>query len=85
MTLEEIHAEIIQALTKVAPEVRPASIQPGVGFRDQFDLDSVDFLSFVVALHERLGVEVPEADYANLTTLERAGQYLQSRLTARQK
>jgi acyl carrier protein len=80
MTREEIQAVVIDAITKVAPEADPASIQPGVGLREQLDLDSVDFLNFVVALHERLGVDVPEADYGQLMTLESAGQYLQSKL-----
>ena len=85
MTLDEITAAIIKALTTVAPETNPASIQPGVSLRDQLDLDSVDFLNFVVALHGLVGVTVPEAEYGKLATLESAGVYLQSKLTALQK
>jgi len=76
MTSEEIRIVILDALKRIAPEIDPASIQPGVNFRDQLDLDSMDFLNFVLALHERLGVDIPEADYRRLSTLEGALQYL---------
>jgi len=83
MTPAEIQTVVIGALTRIAPEVPPASIQPGVPLREQFDLDSVDFLNFMVALHERLGIEVPEADYAQVATVDRAVAYLAAKLAAR--
>jgi acyl carrier protein len=76
MTTDDIKKVIVDALTRIAPEVDPASIQPGVNFRDQLDLDSMDFLNFVLALHDRLGVEIPEADYPRLYTLDSAVAYL---------
>ena len=63
-------------------EIDPASIEPATSFRDQLDLDSMNFLTFVVALHERLGVDVPEADYPRLSTLDSAVTYLASKLGA---
>ena len=72
----------MKALTTIAPEVEPATIRPAVSFRDQLDLDSIDFLNFVIAVHDRLGVDVPEADYAKLSTLDGAVAYLQSKLTS---
>lgn len=80
MSKDEIRAAVVQALTRVAPEVDPASIQPGVSLREQLDIDSVDFLNIVVAIHERLGVDIPEADYAKLVTLDGAVDYLQAAL-----
>ncbi len=80
MTSEEIRKTVIDALTRIAPEIDPASIEPGSGFRDQLDLDSMDFLNFVLAVHDRLGVEIPEADYPHLSTLDGAVAYLAARL-----
>ena len=76
MTTDEIRNVIVETLTRIAPELDAASIRPDVEFRDQLDLDSMDFLNFVLALHERLGVDIPESDYSNLSTLDRAVQYL---------
>ncbi|HUL73659.1 MAG TPA: phosphopantetheine-binding protein [Vicinamibacterales bacterium] len=82
MTRDEIRDVVLQALTKIAPEVDPASIAPAVSLRDQLDLDSIDFLNVVLAIHERLGVEIPEADYAKLLTLNGAVTYLTARQAA---
>jgi acyl carrier protein len=80
MTSEEIRKTIVEALTRIAPEVDPASIKADHNFRDQLDLDSMDFLNFVLAVHERLRVEIPEADYPQLFTLDGAVAYLTARL-----
>jgi len=76
VTQEELRNVVVQALTRVAPEIDPASVRPGVNVRDQFDLDSMDFLNFVVALHDRLGLDIPEVDYPKLMTLDGAVAYL---------
>jgi acyl carrier protein len=82
MTRDEIRQAVLQALTSVAPEIDPGSLQPGTAFRQEFDLDSMDFLNFVIALHGSLGVNVPESDYNKLATLDGAIGYLASRLDA---
>ena len=82
MTAEDIKKVILDALTRIAPEVDPASIESGASFRDQLDLDSMDFLNFVLALHHRLGVDIPEADYPRLYTLDGAVAYLASKIGA---
>ena len=82
MTTDDIKRVVIDALTRIAPEIDPASIQPGVSFRDQLDLDSMDFLNFVLALHDRLGVDIPEGDYSLLHTLDGAVAYLVSKSAA---
>jgi acyl carrier protein len=76
VTADDIKKAIVAALTSVAPEIDPASIRPGVNFRDQLDLDSMDFLNFVLALHDRLGVDIPERDYPQLSTFDGALAYL---------
>jgi acyl carrier protein len=80
MTSAEIRKTITDTLTRIAPEVDPVSIEPGAGLRDQLDLDSMDFLNFVLAVHDRLGIEIPEADYPRLSTLDGAVAYVVERL-----
>jgi acyl carrier protein len=82
MTRDEIRNTVIQALSSIAPEFDPQNLQPDAVFRQELDLDSMDFLNFVIGLHESLGVNVPEQDYPKLTTLNRAVDYLASRLNA---
>jgi acyl carrier protein len=83
MTPADIRKAIVDALAGIAPEINPASIEPGASLRDQVDLDSMDFLRFVLALHERLGVDIPETDYPHFDTLDRAVAYLAARTTTR--
>jgi acyl carrier protein len=80
MTRDAIRQAVIEALTRVAPEIDPSAIGPGVVFRQAFDLDSMDVLNFVIALHASLGVDVAEADYGKLSTLDATVDYLARRL-----
>jgi acyl carrier protein len=80
MTREEIRLAVVKALTSVAPEIDPQMLRPNDVFRQEFDLDSMDFLNFVIGLHTALGVDVPEADYGKLGTLNAAIDYLEARL-----
>ena len=82
MTPDEIKQVIVDALMRIAPEIEPGSIESGTSFRDQLDLDSMDFLNFVLALHDRLGIEIPEVDYPRLYTLDGAAAYLASKTGA---
>jgi acyl carrier protein len=70
--------QVSGALTSVAPEIDPASLNPSAPLRSQVDLDSMDFLRFIVELHKRLGVAVSEADYAKLTSLDAIADYVAS-------
>lgn len=81
MTRDEIRNTVIQTLRSIAPEFDPQNLLPDAVFRQELDLDSMDFLNFVIGLHESLGVNVPEQDYPKLTTLNRAVDYLGSRLS----
>ncbi len=60
---------ILRLLGEIAPEADLTSLQPDVSFRDQLDLDSMDFLNFVVALHKEFHIEIPETDYPTYMTL----------------
>jgi acyl carrier protein len=56
------------------------TIDPAKDLRDQIDIDSVDFLNFVIGLHKQLGVEIPDADVSKLVTLDGCVAYLTSRV-----
>ena len=81
MTRDELRATVLRVLGEIAPEADLASLEPDVAFRDQLDLDSMDNLNFVIGLHAALGVEVPEADYAKLATLDRCLDYLEPQVS----
>ncbi len=80
MTREELLAAILDALAGIAPEVDAAALAPAKPLRDQVDLDSADWLNFLVALHARLGIDIPDADAAKLTTLDKLVDYCSKKL-----
>jgi acyl carrier protein len=67
---------IIDVLAGIAPEADFAALPGKAQLRDELDLDSMDFLNFVAALHERTKIDIPEADYPKLFTLAGAIAYL---------
>ena len=76
MTEAEVRAAIFRALAGVAPEVEPDTIDPKASLRDQIDIDSMDFLNFVIAISKQLSVAIPEADYGKVTTLAKCAGYV---------
>ena len=80
MNEQELRQTILDVLCEIAPEVDPETVPPDKDLREQLDLDSMDFLNFTIALHERLGVDIPEADAPQLFTLEGGVAYLQAKL-----
>ena len=58
----------------------PFTIAPTADLREALDIDSMDFLNFVIAVHHRLGVDIPELDYPKLVTLDGAIGYLKAKL-----
>jgi acyl carrier protein len=76
MTNEEIRSIVFQTLKTIAPELEESDLQPDRLLRDQVDLDSMDWLNFLVGLHQKLRVDIPEADYRKLTTLNTLIAYL---------
>jgi acyl carrier protein len=77
---ESVIREIVRrSLSNVAPEVNFESIDPAKDLRDQIDIDSVDFLNFVIGLHKQLGIDIPDADLPKLATLNGCVSYLASK------
>ncbi len=81
MTNEEIRTIVLAALKGIAPEIEENALLPDRPLRDQVDLDSMDWLNFLVGLHQRLAVDIPEADYRKLTTLNALIAYLAQKRT----
>jgi acyl carrier protein len=79
-TRDDIRNALLDALASVAPEADFDSLRPERPLRDQLDIDSFDFLNVILRLHEKLGVDIPEADYSKLATLASALDYLATRL-----
>jgi acyl carrier protein len=82
MTKDDIRRAILEALSSVAPEGDYERLHPERPLRDQLDIDSYDFLTVIVRLHEQLGVDIPEADYQKLGTLNATVAYLAAKLGA---
>jgi acyl carrier protein len=75
---DQLRQTVIDALTGVAPEIGADDLDPEVNFRDQAELDSMDYLRFVLALERALGVHIPEQDYPRLSCLDGCLRYLRS-------
>ena len=80
MNRSEIQSLVMAELRRIAPEVEEGELKADRPLREQVDLDSMDWLNFLVALHERLKVEIPESDYARLATLDQTVDYLAAKL-----
>lgn len=82
MSADEIRAVVMATLKSIAPEVEAGELRGDRPLRNQVDLDSMDWLNFLLGLNRKLGVEIPEADYRKLVTLDDVVAYLGSRLGA---
>jgi acyl carrier protein len=80
MSPEQLRSVVLEALSDVAPELEPGSLDPQVELRNQLDLDSMDFLNFVLGLHKALDVDIPEADYRKLASLDGCVAYLAEKI-----
>lgn len=78
MTDAEIKVTMARVLGRIAPEADLDAVAPDDNLREALDLDSMDFLHFLVGLHEALGVDIPESEYGRLTTMERIVAYVQN-------
>ncbi len=76
MNREQARQVIIEALAEVAPEVDPTGIAADVDFTEQLDLDSMDYLNWLIEIHHATGIEIPERDYSQLMTMTDATGYL---------
>ena len=76
MNRAEAQTVILRVLGQIAPEANLADLEPDVEFREQLDIDSMDYLNFILGIHQQTGIDVPEVDYARLATLEASITYV---------
>jgi acyl carrier protein len=79
MSPDDIRAVLKDELGRIAPEIEFEAIPPDALLRQEIDIDSMDFLNLVTALHQRLKVDIPEADYPQLATIRGALAYLSTK------
>jgi acyl carrier protein len=77
---EQIRTEVLAIVKRLAPEIDPAKIIPDKPLRTQIDLDSMDWLNVLAAIHEKLGVNIPESDYGKVVTLDGIVAYLAEKI-----
>lgn len=80
MTESQIRQVVLDVLRRIAPEVDVNQLDPAGNLREAAEIDSFDFLSLLIGVHERLGVEIPESDYGQLSTLNGLTAYLARRI-----
>jgi acyl carrier protein len=80
MNETHIRAVLREELGNIAPDIDLQKVDPSADLREALDIDSMDFLNFVTAIHHRLGVDIPELDYPKLVTLDGAARYLKIKL-----
>jgi acyl carrier protein len=76
----DIRNRVLEIIRSVAPELEPGDIRADRALRDQVDLDSMDWLRVIVTVHEKLHVDIPEADYGKLRTLDDWAAYLRAKV-----
>ncbi|SMX31076.1 acyl carrier protein [Actibacterium lipolyticum] len=81
MTDADIRKAFLEELTQVAPDIEPDDVGDDDHLQDDLELDSMDFLNLVTALHQRLGVDIPESEYPKIATLALAVVYLKGRIS----
>ncbi len=77
-TSQDTRGVVLSVLTSIAPEVEADDISDDVLLRDQVDLDSMDWLNFLLGIHKRFNVDIPESDYASLRTLADVVGYVET-------
>jgi acyl carrier protein len=82
MTKEECKQRVIEIIADIAPDEDLSNLKPDLRLRDQLQIDSMDFLDIVMELRKRHGIEVPEADYSQLASLDSSAEYLTPKFNA---
>ena len=85
MTKDDIKQVVLDIIADIAPDESLATVKPEVRLRDQLSLDSMDFLDIVMELRKKHGIEVPEADYIQLASLDSCANYLLPKFEAKGK
>ena len=82
MTEDQVKQIVIDIIAEIAPDEDTSNIKPEIKLREQLDLDSMDFLDIVMELRKQHSIEVPEADYPQLASLDSCAAYLTPKFNA---
>ncbi|MBC8290425.1 MAG: acyl carrier protein [Planctomycetes bacterium] len=76
MTAEQIRQVVLDILARIAPDEDLSDLNDEEPFRDQMELDSMDFLDIVMELRKMYRIQIPEEDYENLVTMSSTVTFL---------
>lgn len=82
MTKDECKQVVLDIIAEIAPDEDVSDVKGEIALREQLDLDSMDFLDIVMELRKQHGIEVPEADYGQLASLDSCAEYLTPKFNA---
>lgn len=85
MAPDEIREVIIEILEEIAPDEDLSSLDDSKAFREQLELDSMDFLDIVMGLRKRYRVQIPEEDYPELASMDSTVSYLTPKMADLEK
>ena len=80
MTATDIRGEVLDILADIAPDEDLSQLDDEISFRDQMELDSMDFLDIVMELRKRHRIQIPEDDYEHLASMNSTIAYLEPRM-----
>ena len=83
MTEAQVKQIVIDIIKEIAPDEDTSDLKGAINLREQMDLDSMDFLDIVMELRKQHGIEVPEADYPELASLDSCANYLTPKFNAK--
>ena len=83
MTEDQVKQIVIDIINEIAPDEDTSGLKGEISLRDQMDLDSMDFIDIVMELRKQHGIEVPEADYPELASLDSCATYLTPKFNAK--
>jgi acyl carrier protein len=83
MNHDDVKKIIVDIISNIAPDEDVSNLNPAVALREQLQLDSMDFLDIVMELRKKHGIEVPEADYPRLASLNSCAEYLLPKFLAK--
>jgi len=77
---DELRSILLQELSDIAPDIDTAMVEDDASLQDEYDLDSMDAVNLVTAIHKRLGVNIPDRDYARMRSIADLLDYIEPRL-----
>ena len=80
MNRHELRKAVLEELSDIAPDIDISSFDDGANLQDEYDLDSMDALNLAEAVHKRLGVNIPDQDYAKMRSISDLLDYLENKL-----